>query len=663
MTGLRSIFKLLKRIALAVVVSIATLLGSGQAWAFDASVTSFDIRLAGTCEVWFGDDALSVAGGNTIVWFQGVPGFVTVEGVYRVSHGSSPTGDFNHPGTTPLTAAHIEDNCGITGITNFQSSTVGVAGGSATMSYLGVTFEGTEAGQRYAYEYALTGVTGTRVIATRTPLNSAPTANAGPDQTVTSATDPVTLDGTSSFDPDAGQTLTYAWTQTAGPAVTLSDATAASPTFTAPTLNIGDPDAVLTFSLMVTDNLGEPAAAADTVTITVTAPLDTTPPSVTLSSTTTVLTGTAPFTVTATFNEDVTGFDDPANDVTITNATVTGISGGPSAYALEVTPTGAGDVEIIVPAGAAQDAATNGNSASNTLVISSRIVGMTQQVVAEFMLDRINKLASNQPGLTPFLQGQGCGNFNADATRGAGSVNGCVASGNIWAEVSGAWSGEDSYFLGSFGVHGFVNDNLLIGAMIQIDDARDSANDTSGTGQMAGPYFVAKAPDQPLYFEGRLLYGETENEVSPLGTYTDSFETERWLAQLRATGEHLYQGTTLMPLLDFTYTEDSQQAYTDQLGNTIPGQTVSLMQIATGLNFSTPLTVQTGNLTLNGGLSAIGSTIEGGDVDYEGMRGRAELGFMYNLSAGGILTAGAFYDGIGSDYEGYGASLGFEMKF
>ncbi len=207
MTGLRSIFKMLKRIALAVVVSTAALLGSGQAWAFDGSVTSFDQRLAGTCDVSFGDDAMSSA--NTIVWFRGVPGFVSVDGVYRVRSLVSPTGDSNQ-GATPLTAAHIEDNCGITGITNFQSSTVGMAGGTVTMSYLGVTFEGTEAGQRYAYEYALSGVTGTRVIATRTPLNSAPTANAGPDQTVTSATDPVTLDGTSSSDPDAGQTLTYA---------------------------------------------------------------------------------------------------------------------------------------------------------------------------------------------------------------------------------------------------------------------------------------------------------------------------------------------------------------------------------------------------------------------------------------------------------------------
>ena len=45
-----------------------------------------------------------------------------------------------------------------------------------------------------------------------------------------------------------GHTVTYAWTQTGGTAVTLSDATAAEPTFTAPSSAT-----VLTFSLVVTD--------------------------------------------------------------------------------------------------------------------------------------------------------------------------------------------------------------------------------------------------------------------------------------------------------------------------------------------------------------------------------------------------------------------------
>ena len=102
------------------------------------------------------------------------------------------------------------------------------------------------------------------------PTNSAPTANAGPDQTSVASGATVTLDGLGSTDTDAGDALTYAWTQTSGTTVTLSDndsATAVQPTFTAPTLSIGDAAATLVFSLTVND--GTVDSTADTVSITV----------------------------------------------------------------------------------------------------------------------------------------------------------------------------------------------------------------------------------------------------------------------------------------------------------------------------------------------------------------------------------------------------------
>jgi uncharacterized repeat protein (TIGR01451 family) len=95
-----------------------------------------------------------------------------------------------------------------------------------------------------------------------TITNLAPIANAGPDQT-TPANDLVTLDGSASSDPDGHLPLSYGWTQIAGPAMTLDDATAAQPTFTTPALATA-----LTFSLVVTDSYGL-ASQPDQVTITV----------------------------------------------------------------------------------------------------------------------------------------------------------------------------------------------------------------------------------------------------------------------------------------------------------------------------------------------------------------------------------------------------------
>ncbi len=99
------------------------------------------------------------------------------------------------------------------------------------------------------------------------PGNQAPTADAGDDQTVDSGAT-VNLDGTGSADPD-GTIDAYAWTQTAGPSVTLTGANTATPSFTAPT-GAGDPPVTLTFQLMVTDNDG--ATATDSVTVNVNAP-------------------------------------------------------------------------------------------------------------------------------------------------------------------------------------------------------------------------------------------------------------------------------------------------------------------------------------------------------------------------------------------------------
>lgn len=80
---------------------------------------------------------------------------------------------------------------------------------------------------------------------------SAPIANAGPDQTTAEPWSTVTLTGAASTDSD-GTVASYAWTQTAGPAVTLSG-TGATRTFKAPPfIDLTQ----LTFSLVVTDNTG-----------------------------------------------------------------------------------------------------------------------------------------------------------------------------------------------------------------------------------------------------------------------------------------------------------------------------------------------------------------------------------------------------------------------
>tara|TARA_R110002096_G_scaffold2619_5_gene13565 strand:- start:1471 stop:5682 length:4212 start_codon:yes stop_codon:yes gene_type:complete len=93
------------------------------------------------------------------------------------------------------------------------------------------------------------------------PVNADPVANAGADQSVDEQS-AVNLDGSASSDSD-GSVASYAWTQTAGTAVALTGADTATPSFTAPSVNVAGE--VLTFQLEVTDNEG--ATATDSVDV------------------------------------------------------------------------------------------------------------------------------------------------------------------------------------------------------------------------------------------------------------------------------------------------------------------------------------------------------------------------------------------------------------
>lgn len=80
-----------------------------------------------------------------------------------------------------------------------------------------------------------------------TYVNQPPTANAGPGQTQDENT-VVTLDGSGSSDPDMND-LTYLWSQISGPTVTLSGASTANPTFTAPEVTRDEADIVVELSV------------------------------------------------------------------------------------------------------------------------------------------------------------------------------------------------------------------------------------------------------------------------------------------------------------------------------------------------------------------------------------------------------------------------------
>jgi cysteine-rich repeat protein len=101
-------------------------------------------------------------------------------------------------------------------------------------------------------------------------VNHTPLADAGDDQSVAEGS-PVTLNGTHSYDDD-GDLLSYAWVQESGPAVAITGANTATPSFAAPIIAAGGAPGVvatLVFKLAVNDGFTTPDVE-DTVTIDVT---------------------------------------------------------------------------------------------------------------------------------------------------------------------------------------------------------------------------------------------------------------------------------------------------------------------------------------------------------------------------------------------------------
>jgi hypothetical protein len=288
----------------------------------------------------------------------------------------------------------------------------------------------------------------------------------------------------------------------------------------------------------------------------------------------------------------------------------------------------------------------------------------TSELATQFQNARANSLLREQPDLIGHLSGKARGSFDANVTRGLGSLKFSNAGElPVWFHFSAAWSEssgrETTYALGAVGAHQKINSDLIVGGMLQFDYAEtvDGSSDIDGSGWLFGPYFVAKLPEQPLYFEGRALYGRTSNSVSG-----GAFDTDRMLAQFKVTGEIDRDQTRLFPTMDVSYLVEDQDAF-----GTVAAQRSTITQVELGLGFEHSIASQKG-LTLVGGVYAVQSDTDNANSalspEFDGSRGRIELGLNRRLANNGQLGIDGFYDGIGADgFESFGVSFGFDLRF
>lgn len=256
--------------------------------------------------------------------------------------------------------------------------------------------------------------------------------------------------------------------------------------------------------------------------------------------------------------------------------------------------------------------------------------------------------------------------------------SGDIGSWDVWSEGRLSRFDDSTSDNGLFAiVHGGADyrfsDNLLLGVSVSVDwteqDNAANAGHISGTGWMAGPYATLRL-DERVFVDLRAAWGQSSNEISPFGTYTDSFDTTRWLIAGAVGGDYVYGNWSLNPRLSAQYIQEQQEAYVDSLKVTIPSQTIAQGDVRfeprlayhwqrLGGTHLTPWVQVAGVYTF----AQQGSFSTGSFVSQSaGLTASVESGFDVAMPGGAAMSVSGRYDGLGSSgAHSYGGSIGISM--
>ncbi|WP_417493245.1 Ig-like domain-containing protein [Maricaulis sp.] len=252
---------------------------------------------------------------------------------------------------------------------------------------------------------------------------------------------------------------------------------------------------------------------------------------------------------------------------------------------------------------------------------------ITQSAIRSFMAARADQILTNSPELASRIRGSRMtatpnrfaadyqdGRFSADMSTSLSAIRQAaegsrahmpgdeqfnldgetgIASLDVWAQAiytsiddnRAGLNANSTFGLYYLGVDMMASENVLVGALLQWDHAETVTgtyrSEVSGDGWMAGPYVAARLSEN-VYLDARGAWGRSENDVNPIGLYTDAFETSRWLVEANLSGEMHSGNWRLSPQIGIAYFNEEQDAYTDTLGFLIPSQEITLGRINAG---------------------------------------------------------------------------------
>ncbi|WP_339334737.1 Ig-like domain-containing protein, partial [uncultured Maricaulis sp.] len=241
-----------------------------------------------------------------------------------------------------------------------------------------------------------------------------------------------------------------------------------------------------------------------------------------------------------------------------------------------------------------------------------------------------------------------------------------MASLDVWAQASissvtdnrAGLSANSDFAIYHIGTDVMVSDRLMVGVLVQYDQTEMTTGEwnsvVEGDGWMAGPYMVASLSDT-TFFDLRAAWGRSDNTVNPIGTYTDEFETDRWMLEANLAGDILMGQWRVTPGVGLAYFNEEQAAYRDSLGIDIPSQSITIGRITAGPEIAYRFENADGSyfepyLQINALFDYDDADVfnAGGQLQTLGhMRADARLGLAAELSNGGRITGEVSMIGVG----------------
>ena len=305
---------------------------------------------------------------------------------------------------------------------------------------------------------------------------------------------------------------------------------------------------------------------------------------------------------------------------------------------------------------------------------------------------RAEALVDNQPNLIRMLRNSGseASEFSLRANSEGVDASGGFQGEAVWGATSISRTsdefGEHEYLLATLGAQFWISERLHLGGMLQFDQSRTEpggegvTGKIKGDGWMGGPYFAFRDVSNPLYFEGRLLYGRTSDDIEDYvpaqgqDARSASLDGDRWLIQGRVEGMlQLGNGMTLIPLADFSHARDEMEAFEDSRGIAGGTRAVAVTKLQLGAEFEIPVDTARGDLKLRPGLrlvvsdssniGVVGKATVGTGESAE-YRGRIDFGVGYRLDDDLVLGFESFYSGRDQEeFDSYGAGLNLQFEF